>query len=114
MAKKQLKKQQQLKSKQINISNRSDWAEIIKSIEKNEIPITVLQSVKLNLTDGTDVDIDILELLQEGMDPEEIEFKLNNHLQKLDHIIEDMDFFINIDLVMDTIQPMTDKILKNL
>ena len=64
--------------------------------------------------DGTQVEIDVLELLDQGYDTDEIENMLNSRLKKLDEIIKDVDFFINVDSVASTVQPVTDDILKNL
>jgi hypothetical protein len=66
------------------------------------------------LIDGTRVEINILDLLDEGYANQEIEEMLNTRLKKLDEIIKDVDFFINIDSVAKTVQPVTDDILKNL
>jgi hypothetical protein len=39
---------------------------------------------------------------------------LDSKLKALDHIIEDVDFFVSIDDVVNTVQPITDEILKDL
>lgn len=70
--------------------------------------------VTVNLIDGTRVEISVLELFEEGFDNAEIEEMLNSRLKQLDEIIKDVDFFINIDSVAKTVQPVTDNILKNL
>jgi len=102
------------KSKRINVSDREKWTRILKDVEKDEIPITCLEALNVNLRDGTSVVIDILQLLEEGRDPVEIEERINEKLEKLDYIIKDVDFFVNIDLVAKTIQPITDKFLASL
>jgi hypothetical protein len=70
--------------------------------------------VTVNLIDGTQVDINVTALLEEGHDPDEIEIMINSRLKKLDEIIRDVDIFINIDSVAKTVQPVTDNILKHL
>lgn len=110
----QPKRPRQPKSKRINTNDRDKWNQILEDISKDEIPVTVLQTVVVNLKDGTEVEIDVKELIEEGMEPEEIEYQLNSRLKKLDDIIEDVDFYINVDSVMNAVQPMTDKILKDL
>ena len=101
-------------SKRINIDSRDRWKNILKTVSKDEVPVAMIQTVTVNLIDGTRVDIDIRELIAEGYDNDEIESMLNNRLKKLDEIIKDVDFFINIDSVASTVQPVTDDILKNL
>jgi len=102
------------KLKKINISAKDQWRKILKEVEKKEIPITLLQSITVNLIDGTMVNVNIKELLSEGNDPELIEEMLNIKLKSLDQVIEDIDFYVDIDNVAKVIQPITDKILKDL
>lgn len=101
-------------SKRINIDARERWKSILKSVTKDEVPVSLIKSVTVNLIDGTQVEINVLELLEQGYDTDEIENMLNSRLKKLDEIIKDVDFFINIDSVASTVQPVTDNILKNL
>jgi hypothetical protein len=102
------------KLKRINASARDQWKRILKDVEKKEIPISLLQSINVNLIDGTVVNVDIKELLSSGHDPETIEELLDLKLKSLDHIISDVDFFVSIDEVVKTVQPITDHILKDL
>jgi hypothetical protein len=102
------------KSKRVNVSVREKWVKILKDVEKDEVPITCLEALNVNLKDGTTVVIDIIQLLAEGFDPQEIEEKINEKLEKLDYIIKDVDFFVNIDQLAKTIQPITDNFLSKL
>jgi hypothetical protein len=102
------------KSKRLNLNAKSQWESILKSVEKKEIPITMLESVNVNLTDGTIVNINIKELLLEGNDPDLLETMLKAKLSQLDYIIEDIDFFISVSAVQKAVQPATDELLKNL
>ena len=101
-------------SKRINIDSRERWKSLLKTVSKEEVPVTMIKTVTVNLIDGTQVDVDIDELLAEGYNSSEIEEMLNSRLKKLDDLIKDVDFFINIDSVASTVQPVTDDILKNL
>jgi hypothetical protein len=107
-------KKPRTKSKRLNLSTKSQWEAILKSVEKKEIPITMLEGITLNLTDGTVVNINIRELLREGHDPDDLEKQIKSKLKNLDNIINDIDFFISVSAVQKTIQPFTDQILKNL
>ena len=115
MAKQQPKKPL-VKSKRLklNISTKDKWKQILKEVEKLEAPVSVIRNIEVTLKDGTVVDIDVAELLLEGMDPDNLEREINQKLYDLDHIIDDVNFYINIDHVAKTIQPATDNILKNL
>jgi hypothetical protein len=101
-------------SKRINIDTRERWKSILKTVSKDEVPVELLQTVTVNLVDGTRVDIDIIQLLAEGHEPDDVKYMLNTRLDKLDSIIKDVDFYINVDSVAKTVQPVTDEILKHL
>lgn len=107
-------KRKRPKSKRVNISVREKWKQILDSVTKEEVPVAVLEAITVNLKDGTIVKIDIRELLEDGLDAEEIEEQLNDRLDKLDDYIQDVDFFVNIDAIAKTVQPVTDGILKDL
>ena len=115
MAKQQPKKPP-VKSKRhkLNISNKDKWKQILKEVEKIEAPVSVIRNIEVVLKDGTVVDIDVVELLNDGMNPDELEREINQKLFDLDDIIEDVNFYINIDTVAKTVQPATDSLLKNL
>ena len=98
----------------LNINERDKWKQILKEIEKAEAPVSVLKSITVNLKDGNKVEIDIQELLREGIEPEDLEIEINEKLYQLDYIIEDVDFYISVDHVAKAVQPVTDKLLKNL
>lgn len=103
----------QLPSK-INLKKKDQWRAILEEVEKDEVPVEVMERVAVNLIDGTTVDINIRQLLADGNSPDRIQQELQEKLTKLDAYIQDVDFHINIDAVERTIQPVTDKILKNL
>lgn len=114
MSEQKPKKQRQTKSKRLNLSSKAKWEGILKSVEKKEIPIAMLESIHVNLADGTVVKINIRELLDEGADPDELEFDIKTKLKALDNIINDIDFFISVKAVAQIVQPATDELLKNL
>ena len=102
------------KSKRLNLSTKSQWESILKSVEKNEVPIQMLNSITVNLRDGSSVNINIKELLDEGNDPNELETLIKTKLKALDNIIDDIDFYISVTAVQKMVQPATDELLKNL
>lgn len=100
--------------KKLNINARDIWKKIVTEVEKQEVPIEVLDRLVVHLADGTGVQINIRELLSEGLLASEIEQHLNERLESLGNIIVDVDYFINIDSVVKVVQPETDKLLKDL
>ena len=102
------------KSKKLNLNTKSQWKNILKDVEKKEVPIHVLEKLIVALKDGTQVVVDIKRLLAEGADPDEVELHVNTRLEELDDYIDNVDFFVDIDLVEATVQPETDKLLSKL
>jgi len=102
------------KPKKLNLNSKIVWRNIVKDVDKKEVPIHVLQKLIVNLKDGTVVEIDIKEILTNGADPDDIEEHVNQRLHDLQQYIENVDFFVDIEKVENTIQPITDKILANL
>ena len=108
------KKPRQVKSKRLNLNSKAKWEKLIKEINKEQVPIGVLRYITVNLKDGTSVDVNIAEMLEEGAEPEFVEKLINSKLEALDDIIKDVDFHISVDAVSKVVQPFTDKLLKDL
>lgn len=102
------------KSKRLNLNTKSQWEAILRSVEKKEVPIQMLHSLTVNLRDGSQVNINIKELLDEGHDPDELEAHIKTKLKALDNIIDDVDFYISVTAVQKIVQPATDELLKHL
>jgi len=98
----------------LTINPTEDWKQILSDTDKSEVPIEVMEKVVVNLKDGSSIDVNIRELIEEGIDPILIEEKLNKSLKELDEVIRDVDFHINIESVIETVQPVTNKVLKDL
>lgn len=102
------------KPKRLNLNNKKAWREILKDVEKKEVPVHVLERLVVHLKDGTEVNIDIKQILSEGADPDEIEKHVSKKLEELEQYIANVDFYVDVDLVEQAIQPETDRILSNL
>ena len=114
MAQEKPQKPKRPKSKRLNVGTKKEWEAILRDVEKHEVPIGMLESLTVNLRDGTQVVIDIKELLAEGVDPDELKQQIDERLEALDDYIEDVDFYISVDEVRKTVQTATDQLLKNL
>lgn len=108
------KKPRQVKSKRLNLNRKDQWEKLLKEVNKEQVPIAVIRYITVNLKDGTAVDVNVAEMLEEGGDPATIERVINEKLHALDDIIKDVDFHISVDSVAKVIQPFTDKLLKDL
>ena len=106
--------QKKPKPKKLNTSNRKRWQEILKDVDKKEVPIHVLDKLAINLHDGTSIIIEIKNLIEDGIDPDIIEDQISEHLENLADNVFNVDFFVDIKLVEKTVQPETDKLLSKL
>ena len=100
--------------KKLNLNIKKRWQDIVRDVDKKEVPVEVLQRIIVRLVDGNDLSIDVKQLLDDGQHPDAIEELLNEKFRDLDEYIENVDFFIDIDKVVGAVQPETDKVLKNL
>ena len=108
------KKPRRPQTKKITLGVRKQWESILRTVSKDEVPVDMLESLTVNLLDNTSVNINVKELLSEGLRPHDIETHINRQLEKLDDQIVDVDFFICIDSVANAVSPMTNEILKNI
>jgi hypothetical protein len=108
------RKPQRSKAKKLNLNKRKSWQDIVRNVDKKEVPITVLLQIVVQLIDGTSITINVKDLIDDGQDPVEIEALLDEKFNDLDEYIQNVDFFVDIDKVVNTVQPETDKVLKNL
>ncbi len=108
------KKPQRSKAKKITLNPAKSWKDIVEGVEKREVPIDILQAIDVLLIDGTVISIDVRTLIDDGMDSSEIEIMLDDKFNELDRYIQNVDFMVDIAKVVNTVQPETDKVLKDL
>lgn len=114
MSEKPQPKKKRSKSEKLHLNIRKKWEGIVKGVDKKEVPVDILDTIKVSLIDGTSISINVKQLITEGVDSEDIEQMLNDKFDQLDEYIKTVDFHVDINRVVDTIQPETDKVLKNL
>jgi hypothetical protein len=90
------------------------WEHILEDVEKNNIPIQFIKKLIIKLQGKKQQTVNIMKLLQQGLDPEQIEEALSRKLHELDELVVSIDFILNVQSIADTVQPTTDELLKNL
>lgn len=110
----QPKKPQRSRAKKLNLNVRKKWQEIVNDVDKKEVPIDLLQAISVLLIDGTTININVKELIENDHNPAEIEAMLDEKFNELDSYIKTVDFFVDIDSVVSKVQPETEKVLKGL
>jgi hypothetical protein len=108
------KKPRRPRSKRLNFNKKDQWEKLLKEVNKEQVPIGVLRYITVNLKDGTSVDVNIAEMIEEGAEPAFVEKLINSKLEALDDVIQDVDFHISVDAVSKVVQPFTDQLLKDL
>jgi hypothetical protein len=102
------------KAKKLNVNKRKSWQDIVNGVDKKEVPINILEKIMVSLIDGTEITINVRDLIANGQRPDDIEDMLDEKFNELDVYIKNVDFFVDIDKVKDAVQPATDEVLKGL
>lgn len=90
------------------------WENIIEDVEKTKIPVEFIKKLILKLKGRRQKTINIQTLLDQGLEPEEIEEVVSRRLEELDEQMTGIEFVLDIQGIADAVQPETDKILKRL
>jgi hypothetical protein len=90
------------------------WEHILEDVEKNRIPIEFVKKIVLKLEGKKQQTINIEKLLDQGLEPEQVEEAINNKLVEMDDFIITIEFVLNIRKIAEIVQPETDRILSNL
>lgn len=92
----------------------SKWESIIDEIDKTKIPVEFIQKLVLKLHGRKQRTINIRSMLNQGFDSEEIEEAVSRKLEEYDEDMIGIEFVLDIEGIAETVQPETDKILRNL
>lgn len=90
------------------------WQHIIDSTEKTKIPVQFIQKIILKLEGRKQRTINIRSMLKQGFDSDEIEEAISRKLEEYDSDMVGIEFILDIEGIADTVQPETDKMLRNL
>lgn len=90
------------------------WEGIIEDVEKTKIPVEFIQKLVLRLHGRKQRTINIRSMIEQGFDSEEIEDAVSRKLEEYDEDMIGIEFILDIEGIADTVQPETDKMLKNL
>lgn len=90
------------------------WEDLVDNVEKTDVPVECIKRVVIKLKDGKRRYLNIATLRKKGYYPEELEQVLNDKLSEYDGIIENIDFFVDVEAVAELVQKETDNILGNL
>jgi len=90
------------------------WEHILEDVEKNKIPVEFIKKLMIKLTGKKQQTINIQKLLQQGLDPDQVEDAVSRKLNELEDSIVSVEFVLNVQSIADTVQPETDRLLGKL
>ena len=90
------------------------WEHILEDVEKNKIPVEFIKKLIIKLTGKKQQTIHIKKLLQQGLDPDQVEDAVSRKLNELEDSIVSVEFVLNVQSIADTVQPETDRLLGKL
>ena len=90
------------------------WEDLVDNVEKTDVPVECIKRLVIKLKDGKRRYLNIATLRKKGYYPEELEQVLNDKLSEYDGMIENIDFFVDVEAVAELVQKETDTILGDL
>ena len=90
------------------------WEHILEDVEKNKIPVQFIKKLIIKLEGKKQHTINIQKLLQQGLDPDQVEDAVSRKLHELEDLIVSVEFILNVQSIAETVQPETDRLLGKL
>lgn len=90
------------------------WEHIIQDVEKSKIPVEFIKKLIIKLQGRRQRTINVKLLLEQGMEPDEIEEAISIKLEELDDDMISIEFVLDIENIADIVQPETDNLLRSL
>lgn len=90
------------------------WEHILEDVEKQKIPIQFIKKIIIKLKGKRQNTINIEKFLLQGFEPDQIEEIVGKKLHELDEQIVNVEFLLNVKSIAETVQPETDRFLKEL
>ena len=99
---------------QLAIDSTAQWEDLIKTVDKDQIPIDCVKKVFFKLRGGKQKTINLSSLRRQGLDLDEIEAVVTRTMLDMSNDIVNMDFIIDVDSVKEYVQPITNNLLGKL
>jgi hypothetical protein len=90
------------------------WDHIIQDVEKSKIPVEFIKKLIVKLQGRKQRTINVKALLEQGMEPDEIEEAVSIKLNEFGDAMISVEFILDIENIAEIVQPETDNILKDL
>lgn len=89
------------------------WGKIVDQVEKEHVPIHFVSKVIFRTVDRKQKTINLQRLRDSGIDREAVEQAVESYIRENENQIHSMEFIIDIRAVARTVQPETDRLLKD-
>lgn len=90
------------------------WEKLLDDVDKHNIPLEFTKKVVFKLRGKKQKTINVEKLLDQGLDPYQIEDVLTNKMIELEDDIVSIEFALNVETIAETVQPETDRLLNGL
>jgi CheY-specific phosphatase CheX len=92
------------------------WEHLVQGVEMTKVPVEFISKmiIKFNGDTKKQHTINIKKLLEQGLEPEQVEELVTKKLDEMSNVIRGVQFVLNIESVAKKVQPQTDKILGKL
>lgn len=90
------------------------WEHLVEGIEKQKIPVEFISKLLLRMNGRRRKTINVANLVDRGLNPDEIEEEISSVLEQYDEDIISIEFILDIEGIAEVVQPETDEILRGL
>ena len=90
------------------------WERLIEGVEKEKIPVEFIKKLVLKLVGKKQKTNNVERMLDQGLDPEQVEEVISRQLVELEDTVIGIEFILNVQTIADTVQPETNKLLSKL
>ncbi len=90
------------------------WEHLIQGVDKEKIPVEFLKKLIVKLSGRRQRTINVQQLVEQGLDPDEIEEAISTVLEEYDPDIKSIEFILDIESIAEVVQPVTTDLLRGL
>ncbi len=90
------------------------WERLLEDVEKQKIPVEFIKKLVIKLEGKRQHTINIEKLINQGLDPDQVEEVVSRKLNELEDEVVSIEFILNVQSIAETVQPETDKLLNGL
>ena len=90
------------------------WSHILEDVDKRAIPIEFIKKLVVKLERRKQHTINVQKMMNQGLEPEEVEEAVTSKLMELDDQVVGIEFVLNVESIAQVVQPETEKLLSKL